>query len=303
MLLQFKANERSLTLRFVDESAAPELVMSDSVRLRQILLNVIGNAIKFTTHGGVTVTMRTETTDRGQLLGFEVHDTGIGLTEDQRGRIFHAFSQGDSSMTRRFGGTGLGLEISRRLARALGGDLTLENTAPGRGSTFLITICTDPQLNIIQKPEREPQPPTTSAPGHELERLRVLVVEDVQENQLLIGRLLERQGAVAIFAENGEVAIKAATEQAFDVILMDIQMPVMNGYDATRELRAKGLNTPIIALTAHALREDREACLAAGCTDYLTKPIKLGELIPTILRVTQRLPESVIPIATRLQRD
>lgn len=251
-------------------------------------MNVIGNAIKFTSNGDVTVTMRSHTDERGEVLAFEVKDTGIGLTDDQRGRIFQAFAQGDSSMTRRFGGTGLGLEISRRLARALGGDLTLEASAPGEGSTFLITICLDPQLSIGTAPSAEASSAVPPTPGRELERLRVLVVEDVQENQLLIGRLLERQGAIAMFAENGQVAVKAATEQAFDVILMDIQMPVMNGYDATRELRSRGLNVPIIALTAHALREDREACLAAGCTDYLTKPIKLTELIPTILRVTQR---------------
>ena len=275
-LLRLKAEQKGLLLQFIDDVDAPSNILTDAIRLRQILVNVIGNAIKFTSSGHITLRLRNLSTQ----LSFEVSDTGIGMNEEQQQRIFRAFSQADSSMTRKFGGTGLGLDISRRLARALGGDLQLLHSQPNHGSTFLITIQT--QLGTAAPPSLEKSETLPTSPGSDLAQARVLFVDDVPDNQILVRLILQRHGAFVEFADNGKDAVEKAQLKKYDIILMDIQMPIMNGYEATRTLRAQGFKTPIIALTAHAMSEDRDACLAAGCDDYLTKPIDVNELIPKI---------------------
>ena len=229
-------------------------------------------------------------------IGFEVIDTGVGMTPQQRIAIFKPFSQADNSMTRRFGGTGLGLTISKRLAQMLGGDIISESVL-GKGSSFLAVVETGPlagvrMLNaareaISGKTEEPPQPvrrrrdgtsPRTSALSG-----RVLLAEDGLDNQRLIAFLLRQRGATVTVAENGQIAVDHVCQarnagQPFDCILMDMQMPVLDGYAATRQLRDAGCHTPIIALTAHAMRGDRERCLEAGCDDYLAKPVDRVEL-------------------------
>jgi len=284
-LLRIKAQEKSLSLRLFTESSVPETLISDSNRIRQILVNIIGNAIKFTEKGEVRVTQKILHQNNQQFLAFEVTDTGIGLSENQQSKLFKAFSQADSSTTRRYGGTGLGLEISRRLARALGGDLVLKNSAPQHGSTFLLTIPLGPSEQIAVQVQSE-QPEMGSK--YQLSGMKILIVEDMPDNQILVSRLLEKRGAQVQFADHGSEAIEKAQSLEFDAILMDIQMPVMDGYEATRRLRANGFTKPIIALTAYAMKEDRETCLKVGCTGYLTKPVQVGALVSKLLELSNR---------------
>jgi CheY-like chemotaxis protein len=228
-------------------------------------------------------------------LQFDVIDTGIGLTEEQIGRLFHPFAQADSSTTRKFGGTGLGLAISKRLANLLGGDITVESK-PGKGSTFRVTIPTGSLegVRMIHDPAEETQGRHRAA-GLVMPKLncRILLVEDGPDNQRLISFILKRAGADVTIAENGREAMdkilgailgRRQTDplQPFDLILMDMQMPIMDGYEATRALRGKGYTGSIIALTAHAMAGDKEKTLAAGCDDYDTKPIELSRLLEKI---------------------
>ncbi|HTN77865.1 MAG TPA: response regulator, partial [Pirellulaceae bacterium] len=231
------------------------------------------------------------------LLCFDVRDTGIGLSEEQITHLFQPFVQADNSTTRRFGGTGLGLSISRRFAQMLGGDITVTSTL-GQGSTFRVTIAAG---NISDVPVSEPAAPaaitlaasTTTTSTADLKGKRILVAEDGPDNQRILSLLLRKAGAQVCVVENGALAVQqvAAANQAnepFDLILMDMQMPVLDGYGATAELRAQGVRTPIIALTAHAMRGDRERCLAAGCDDYATKPIERQEFFAVLSRQCER---------------
>lgn len=275
-MLRIKSDAKGLSLKFSVETELPERVVSDSTRLRQILVNLVGNAIKFTSAGTVEVKAYRE----GEMLSFQIQDTGIGLTAEQASRLFQPFTQADSSTTREFGGTGLGLDISRRLANALGGTVQIVQSAPHKGTTFLATV----QLETPDKKSAHAQLSSPLKPLSELDQLRVLLVDDNQDNQLLISRILKRRGATVTTASDGRIGVETARAQDFDVILMDIQMPVMNGYDAIRELRASGDPTPIVALTAHALKEERDACFANGCNGYLTKPVDAGELVSALQR-------------------
>ena len=278
-LLKIKADEKGLGLRFVDAGRAPRSVLTDSVRLRQVLTNIVGNAIKFTARGEVTLILDRETNARGDYVIFEVRDTGIGISDQQLEHLFQPFSQADSSMTRRFGGTGLGLDISRRLARALGGDVDLVFTQATVGSTFKIHVICDPVADETSGKPAPVRPPSEwpSLAGH-----RVLLVEDNEDNQTLITHVLTRQGAQVTIAGDGAAGVTAALGRPYDVILMDIQMPVMNGLEAMRAIRGAGATVPIIALTAHALSEERDACLAHGANAYLRKPIRFDDLVSTI---------------------
>ncbi len=292
-LLQAKAAAKGLSLRLVCDSEVPETIQSDPVRLRQILLNLIGNAIKFTEAGEVVVHVLHD--ERSRWLVFRIVDTGIGMSPEACARIarFEAFSQGDASMARRFGGTGLGLRISRALAQKLGGDLTL-TSREGVGSTFSVTVSTGDITGVPLHPAGvvgAPAPSTAVAPrssgGQPLAGLAILLVEDGMDNQRLIRHHLVRGGARVSLAENGREAMELVTarEAGPDLILMDMQMPVMDGYSATRALRAAGWTAPIVALTAHAMSGDRERCLEAGCDDYLSKPVNVAQLLETCQRL------------------
>jgi len=273
-LLSLRCEEKGIDLKFVT-SDLPQYVVTDGTRLKQILINIIGNAIKFTNHGSVTVTFDTQ---EGKLF-CTVKDTGIGISPNSVDLLFHTFSQGDLSIRKKFGGTGLGLVLSKRLAQLLGGDVILQSTQVGGGSTFVVSVAIKEATMIPLKPTNAA---TDSAPS--LEGLNVLVVEDSLDNQLLAQQYLHREGANVKTANHGAEALDCIDQEAYDVVLMDMQMPVMDGYTATRELRKKGIQTPIIAMTAHAMREDLQKCLHAGCNDYISKPFRRANLVSMIQR-------------------
>ena len=219
-------------------------------------------------------------------------DTGIGMNEEQIGKLFQPFSQVDNSSTRKFGGTGLGLCISKHLAEALGGNIEVRSE-PGKGSTFSVTIDPGPLdgMHMIQNAQEalldRPPSATAATPDKIALHGRILLAEDGLDNQRLICLLLRKAGAEVTAVENGQLAVEAALAareagEPFDVILMDMQMPVMDGYEATRQLRKRGYTGPIVALTAHAMAEDRQKCLDAGCNDYLPKPIDRQKLLATV---------------------
>ncbi len=287
-LMQGKAREKDLSLEYSADMTTPSLITSDPTRVRQILLNLVGNAIKFTQFGSVKIRAYGGKTDSGKrALCFEVSDTGIGISAPQIKRLFQTFSQADETTTRRFGGTGLGLALSRRLARALGGDITIAQSAEGVGTTFLVKIADEPDkrssIADTFKVERRNEPDVKE---QSLVGLKILVVDDAPDNRALIWHYLTKQGASVESAENGLLGFKTAIAGDFDLVLMDIQMPVMDGYSATQKLREAGYRKPIVALTAHAMNEIRKKALNVGYTDHLTKPINPADLIRTILRLT-----------------
>jgi PAS domain S-box-containing protein len=296
-LMAVRAKEKNLALRCNFAGPIPETILSDPTRIHQILVNLVGNAIKFTQTGAVEVTGRLrDKNERGpdSCLCFEVRDTGIGLTQEEIKKLFKPFSQADTSASRQFSGTGLGLVISKRLAETLGGDIEVESDE-GIGSTFTVTIDTGPldgvrMIREFQELHVQIQPTTNSmVPDKPLLQGRILLVEDGEDNLRLISSLLKKAGADVTAVENGQLAVDQALEayeqgRQFSVILMDMQMPVMDGYMAARQLRQKGYPGAIIALTAHAMIEDRQKCLAAGCDDYISKPIDRQRLIAAVSR-------------------
>jgi signal transduction histidine kinase len=290
-LMRQRALEKRLKLEVELEAPVPETIRTDPTRLRQILLNLASNAIKFTEEGGVILRARMAGAPMrdGTLMIFEVVDTGIGLTDEQKRQIFEAFSQADSATTRKFGGTGLGLTISRRLARLLGGDIAVES-ARGRGSTFRVSVATGSLDGVSMIETRraariahEREKPEATGRVAELSG-RVLVAEDGSDNQQLLSLILTKAGLDVDVADNGRVAYEKAVAAAvagepYDVILMDMQMPELDGYRATSLLREGGYEGPIIALTAHAMSGDREKCIEAGCDDYASKPVAKARLL------------------------
>ncbi|MEZ4407848.1 MAG: ATP-binding protein [Polyangiales bacterium] len=290
-LMRVRAVDKGLNFEARFLTPVPAYVTSDAVRLRQVLLNLVGNAIKFTETGSVEVRVRCSSPKGARpTLSFEVADTGIGMTPEQCARVFAAFEQADASTTRRFGGTGLGLAISRRLARMLGGDIEVRSE-PGAGSSFTLTVETGslegvPMFKDLREagPEEAPSAPSTlkvRAPA------RVLLAEDGVDNQRLISLYLRKAGADVVVAENGRIAVEKALAakgegKTFDIIFMDMQMPELDGYGATSKLRLLGYDAPIVALTAHAMQGDRERCLGAGCSEFLTKPVDRAALIDMV---------------------
>jgi signal transduction histidine kinase/ActR/RegA family two-component response regulator len=280
------ASTKGLTLQVRYETPVPRAIVSDPTRIRQILFNLVGNAVKFTQTGGVTVTV----TAHADSIAFAVRDTGIGIAPEHLHRLFQPFEQADSSMSRRFGGTGLGLAIARRLCELLGGRLDAESQ-PGRGSTFTAIIRALPVADEqwVAGPLTTPLAPPNRDHPVSLSDAHILLCEDGVENQRLLLHLLRRAGAKVHLAQNGREALELlarAREQntPYDLVLLDMQMPEVDGYTAARAARQQGDRTPLIALTAHALSGDREKCLAAGCDDYLTKPIDRRRLLETCRR-------------------
>ncbi len=295
-LMRVRASEKNIGFFVEYESAIPESIVSDPVRVRQILINLIGNSIKFTKSGYVKTQIHLEDTDGNRpMLHFKVIDTGIGMTEEQRRRLFRPFTQADYSTTRQFGGTGLGLTICKRLVEMLGGSIDV-TSVPGLGSSFLFSIPTGSLDNVklLQSPseaelgiELDDSAAAENASTAQTLAARVLLAEDGIDNRRLISHHLKKAGVNVTTAENGKLAYDAATSAVesgtpFDLIFMDMQMPVMDGYQATSRLRQNGYTGPIIALTAHAMTGDREKCLTAGCDEYLTKPIDPQRLFAMI---------------------
>jgi len=289
------ADAKGLSLTLDCEGDVPQSIQTDPFSLRQILVNLIGNAVKFTEIGGVRVVVRQDAgTDNRFKLNFDVIDTGIGLSEEQIGLLFQPFSQADSSMRRRFGGTGLGLAISRRLAVMLGGDVSVTSVL-GKGSKFTLAIDTGPVegVKLVDLPLDVAEPRWQGVTDELKLNCRILLVEDGPDNQRLITFILRKAGAEVTVAENGQAAVYLAlaaqrVNNPFDVILMDMQMPVMDGYEATRSLRNAGYTKPIIALTAQAMREDYKNCIDAGCDGYLAKPINRIDLLQSLEAYAQK---------------
>ncbi len=339
-LMQVRADAKGLPFRIEFAGAIPETIQSDPTRLRQIFVNLVGNAIKFTENGAVRFVTRfvkdlrvqgakgsrsqrvegpgdageppsaplepstpqilepSDPQTLGPFLQFDVIDSGIGMTPEQMGKLFQAFGQADSSTTRKYGGTGLGLAISKRLADMLGGDITVESKL-GEGSMFRVTVATGPLggVKMLDDPAQamvvEPGVTAKAERDHSKLECRILLAEDGKDNRDFISLILRRAGAEVDIAENGQVAVEMALgalyrrrlgdgAKPYDIILMDMQMPVMDGYEATSQLRGKGYRSPIIALTAHAMAGDRDKCIRVGCDAYATKPINRVAFFDTI---------------------
>jgi PAS domain S-box-containing protein len=282
--LNVRAMEKQVDILLEIRGLVPATIHSDPARLRQIVTNLIGNAIKFTERGRITVAMALQSGVEPRLT-IAVTDTGIGIPTHKIDRIFDPFTQAEESTTRRFGGTGLGLTISRKIARALGGDIVVQSQ-PGEGSTFTISVPTgslDGVTLIDGNSLRLEEPVRDNLRGQwKFPAAHVLVVDDGEENRELIRIALEDTALQVTGAANGQVALDLAAQQRFDLILMDMQMPVMDGFTATRNLRARGLTLPIVALTAHAMKGFERELQNVGCTAYLTKPIDLDALLDTM---------------------
>ncbi|MDP3033120.1 MAG: ATP-binding protein, partial [Rhodocyclaceae bacterium] len=285
-LVSHKAAEKQLKLLVDLDPAVPHLTfLGDPLRLGQILINLTGNALKFTDHGSITLRARLlEDNPEGVLLRIEVADTGLGIAPEDQKRLFTAFEQADDSMTRKYGGTGLGLAISKRLVQLMGGELGV-NSTPGQGSTFWFTV-------RLMKSNEADQPAPTFAQGSAETRLRsefagtrILLAEDEPINQEVSRDLLEHAGLVVDLAEDGQQALDLAKQNSYALILMDMQMPVMNGVDATRAIRALPgcAQTPILAMTANAYDEDRQVCIDAGMNDHIAKPVDPDKLYETLI--------------------
>jgi signal transduction histidine kinase/DNA-binding NarL/FixJ family response regulator len=298
-LVKERAVERSVSVTVEIDPACPPAVRVDATRLRQIVTNLVSNAVKFTHHGGVLVSVSHDQTDTPRLR-VSVKDSGIGIAPDQLSRLFEPFVQADQSTTRRYGGTGLGLSISRQIARRMGGDISVQS-APGLGSVFTVEVdapaLSGPVTLDVTTTETDPISPGV------LSGLRVLITDDNAVNQRLFATVIRRSGAHVVQASNGKEAVDAVSAGPFDLILMDMQMPVMDGRAATIAIRSYGVTTPIVALTAHSSNAHRDQCLAAGCTDYLSKPVDLAVLVGTIARLTGRSAGTSPPVARDNEQD
>jgi signal transduction histidine kinase/CheY-like chemotaxis protein len=290
-LMQVRAQEKGISLRVEYATSIPHRIRGDSLRLRQILVNVLGNAIKFTETGGVRLVVRFVPGQRPRME-FDAIDSGIGMTPEQQQAVFRPFVQADTTMTRRFGGTGLGLTISKKFAQLLGGDLAIVESIADHGTTMRLTIPIEPAAaQRLFRPDHETLRENAEARQRSftapvLAGVRVLLAEDGLDNQRLIRHVLTKASVEVDVVADGQAAIEAVRMpgRRYDVVLMDMQMPVLDGYEATATLRASGYTRPIVALTAHAMTGDREKCLNVGCDDYATKPISRGALIEVVLR-------------------
>ncbi len=281
-LMQERARDKGLAVAVDKAAALPARCLGDPLRIEQVLMNLLANAVKFTERGSIVVSARRD----GDVLAFTVADTGIGMNAEQVARLFTPFEQADGSTTRRFGGTGLGLAISKRLVELMGGEIRVQSQA-ARGSQF------EMRLPLIEAPltpgEPAEQPGTSIATpsGPRLAGISILVAEDTEINQLVLDEFLTSEGAQVVMVADGQQAVDRVTREGadtFDIVLMDIQMPVMGGYEATRRIGKLAPRLPIVGQSAHAMAEEREECMAAGMVDHLAKPIDIDELVAVVLR-------------------
>ncbi len=292
-MLSTAVAQKKLTLKIDIQESVPVWLLGDPTRIRQIILNLVSNAVKFTEVGTVSLRVSYDASERPHIMRIEIQDTGIGISEEARTRLFNRFSQADASTTRRFGGTGLGLAICRELVACMSGEIGV-TSVPGAGSTFWLEIPAD----VGVEPEVKATGRSRIANGA---RLRILVAEDNPINQKVLRTLLAGQGHDLHFVENGLLAVNAVREGAFDLVLMDVSMPVMDGPTAAgeiRKLQGAPARIPIIALTANAMAGDREAYIAAGMTDYVSKPIDMDTLLAAIARQAPGVPSIVEETST-----
>jgi len=287
-LMRPRAAGRGLVLTTTLSSPLPTRIKSDPTRLRQILMNLVGNAVKFTEAGSVSISAGAAEFDGRSRLVIDVQDTGLGMTPAQAGRAFQAFGQADETVTRKHGGSGLGLTICRRLSALMGGDVKLLSTEPGKGSRFRLVLPLEPVPGspIASQFDGDERAPAPAVNGLASLNGRILLAEDGPDNQRLIALHLRKAGAIVDIADNGRIAMEKIDNAAgagtpYDLLLTDMQMPEMDGYTLARTLRQRGSTLAIVALTAHAMAEDRDKCLSAGCDDYATKPIDKHRLRAT----------------------
>ncbi|HEY5281206.1 MAG TPA: ATP-binding protein, partial [Polyangia bacterium] len=285
----------------------PPLLRGDPVRLRQVLTNLLSNALKFTEQGRVEVRTSMESeTPHETVLRFSVHDTGIGIPKNKLGLLFHKFSQIDASTTRKYGGTGLGLDISKHLANLLGGEIGV-NSEEGRGSEFWFTARFEKQSSCTPASEPSPAKPSGARVAR-WSNARILLAEDNKTNQLVATGILKRLGVCADVVADGKQAVEALQSTVYDLVLMDLHMPEMDGLEATRTVRAAGSGVrspavPIIAMTASAMQGDRQTCLDAGMDDYIAKPVTPAALSALLEKWLAKLPSSGPPIASTKASD
>ncbi|MCI0498416.1 MAG: ATP-binding protein [Planctomycetales bacterium] len=284
-MLRPMASQKGIAFEVLQCDTVPRMIQTDPLRLRQCLINLINNAIKFTESGHVYVNVAFEQRDRRPWLRVDVEDTGIGIPKDKQALIFESFTQADSATTRKYGGTGLGLAITKRLAKLLGGDVSVVSESGG-GAVFTLTIPAGAERSAEAGWNKYEQTDAIldAEKGTDMYTGKVLVAEDNPSNQKLMQILLQKMGLEVVLASDGLEAVEKGAAETYDLILMDMQMPALNGYDATRRLRSQGVKTPIIAVTAHAMTGDEEKCLAAGCDGYLSKPIERSKLTEIIDR-------------------
>ncbi|UYL07370.1 response regulator [Bdellovibrio sp. SKB1291214] len=278
--MSHRATDKGIALEIESNHRSGLYYNSDVERIKQVLLNLIGNAIKFTAQGSVKVhcSVQPDRNHHDRVI-FEIRDTGIGISEEEAKKLFQPFSQADVSTRKRFGGTGLGLVISRELARSMGGDLKLISSVPGEGSFFEVSLLLEKAQGTTATIEQRAEALSKDV---DLKGARILVVDDVSDNRLLIDRYMRNTHSEILQAANGMEAIEMMEDEDPDLILMDIQMPIMDGYETVRRIRAAGFTKPIIALTAHAMKEEGQKCMDAGCDGVLTKPARRKELLGKI---------------------
>ncbi len=307
-IIELQAIEKGLKCDINFIYPLPETIISDPLRLKQILINLASNAIKFTDTGSITLNISYDS--EYDLVSIDVIDTGIGMSEDQIEHVFNSFTQADSSTTRRYGGTGIGLHLSRKLAHMLGGDIRAIST-PGKGSTFTLTFAANTETNhglLYANPRNYKTLKSPSSPlvfDSKNRKIRILLAEDNPDNQSLISLYLTRTGAIVDIVENGEKAVDTINDQ-YDMVLMDIHMPVMDGFDALQKIRNKGYNIPVIAITANAMKQDREDCLSRGFDDFIPKPIDQDSLYEIVRKYTSSKPDDEIndkPITSTILDD
>ena len=276
-MLELKCQSRSTILKFSKVGAVPPLILADRDRLNQILLNLLNNALKFTENGSIEVTY----SFRSDILTFEVRDTGIGIPYKFRDRLFKHFSQVDPDYSQNQEGAGLGLALSRGLARMMGGELALKESEPEQGTTFIFWI------NATAVKTTDLVKTSSSSDLSHLKGQKILVVDDALENQMLIKLFLTKEGVEVKLANNGKEAVEMSMAEDFDLILMDMQMPVLNGFDATKKLRELDFKNPIVAFTANAMKGDERLCFEVGCNAFLSKPVSRNNLLKTLAGLLQ----------------